>query len=223
MELHKVFYEFLIVTVPAVALYFTGWGYLYYYLDAFGISISEVHIDVPTIFIYSLPVVQDALERYLGFLIFVVLFAPAVCVIVYSQSNQKNKERIESSLASMRGAVSKMSVWSKLAILIVFMGVSAFSMLPVINRAAQDTASRVWKGPATFVIALPSLSDKIKSSPLEEQYDSCSKAESLRLIYSDDSAYYLLCVNAGDDSGQGDVFEVRRKEGLVSVRFAASG
>ena len=53
MELNKTLYEFLIATLPAVVLYFVGWGYLFFLLGDFGINISEINFDTSTIFIYA--------------------------------------------------------------------------------------------------------------------------------------------------------------------------
>lgn len=231
MELYKVFYEFLIVTIPAVVLYFIGWGYIYYYLDAFGISIAEIHTDAPTIFLYSLPVVQHVLPvvqhvllKYMALFIIFFIFLPGVLLGIYWQSDENYRNNIKNAFAVTRSRAATMSVWAKLAIMIIVLWISAFGMVPIIDRAALDTAKRVWNDSAV-VIALPRSetplpSDPIEPSPWKDQYDACSKQESLRLIYSDDSTYYLLCTNDDDKSGQGVVFEVRRKEGLISVRFA---
>jgi hypothetical protein len=38
MEFQKSIIQFLIATLPAVFLYFVGWGYLYFFFGAFGIN-----------------------------------------------------------------------------------------------------------------------------------------------------------------------------------------
>jgi hypothetical protein len=48
----KVFFEIAIATIPAVVLYFIGWVYLNFYISAFGITVSELDLDIQTIFIY---------------------------------------------------------------------------------------------------------------------------------------------------------------------------
>jgi len=225
MEWQKVFYEFLIVTVPAVILYFIGWGYLYYYFGAFGINIAEVHIDVPTIFIYSVPVVQNAVVHYLYYLLVVLVLLPAAVLLLYSQLKVRQKNKVKAAWTRAATAVAEMSLWAKLALLIVVLVGSALAMRPIIEAAALETAMRIWTGSTTVVIALPEAKGEGSPKPVapsvwSNRYEACSKKEALRLIYADDNAYYLLCMKEDTRSGQGDVFEVRRKEGLVSVRFA---
>jgi hypothetical protein len=237
MEANKVFYEFLIVTVPAVVLYFVGWGYLYYLLGAFNIGISEVHIDLPTVFIYSMPVVQNALQRYVYYLVFIFILLPILVLLFHSKQEPAQKKKIKQTLAKAATAIRDLSIWIKLAIVLLILVLAALAMVPVIGRAAADAADRIWDGGGSSVLAFPQL-DTAKlaqltlpptSSPATpaqsdwqskwtEQFKACSMAEALRLIYADDSAYYLLCTN-GPKSRQGIVFEVRRKEGLVSIRF----
>lgn len=228
MEWQKVFYEFLIVTVPAVILYFIGWGYLYYYFGAFGINIAEAHFDVPTIFIYSVPVVQNAIAHSVWYLAGAFVTLPFLLLIIFRLLKPRLKYKVKQKWLPVVAAVDGMPVWAKLLFVIVALALSALALRPIIEEAALETARRIWSGPATYVIALPepkgdSQSKPAESSPWREQYADCSKHEALRLIYADDSAYYLLCMNEEDKSGQGVIFEIRRKEGLVSVRFAERG
>jgi hypothetical protein len=48
-----------VASMPAVFLYFVGWGYLYFYFASFGINISEINLDTSTVLIYSCNVVSD--------------------------------------------------------------------------------------------------------------------------------------------------------------------
>jgi hypothetical protein len=62
LDLRKAFTDFLIATVPAVVLYFTGWAY--FFLSTFGVNIAEIHMDTPTVFIYSAPPLYALLINY---------------------------------------------------------------------------------------------------------------------------------------------------------------
>jgi hypothetical protein len=53
LESQKTIFDFVIVTLPGLLLYFLGWAYLYYYLRYFGISPSEAKLDAQTVLIYS--------------------------------------------------------------------------------------------------------------------------------------------------------------------------
>lgn len=55
----KTISDFLIVTIPGVLLYFTGWAYLSSYLASFGIDPSELKLDTATILVYSYPPISD--------------------------------------------------------------------------------------------------------------------------------------------------------------------
>ena len=56
--------EIVIVTVPAVVAYYLGWAYLYYYMGAFGIGVSELDMGIETMFIYSMPAVILLAKSY---------------------------------------------------------------------------------------------------------------------------------------------------------------
>jgi hypothetical protein len=230
MEAQKVFYEFLIVTVPAVVLYFTGWGYLYFFLGAFDIDIAEIHIDVPTVFIYSLPVLQDAVRHYGYYLLGGTIGFLIASVIIFGEMADAGKASLRGFSNRVISFVSKVSIWTKLTVSIALLALLVLGLVPIISTAAQDTANRIWAGPARYVVAAARTASAEasagQSQPTDSpawkeqkaQYDACSAIEALRLVYADDNTYYLLCRN-DENSTQGTVFEVRRKEGLVSVRF----
>jgi hypothetical protein len=80
MDVSNAFVNFVIVTLPAILLYFLGWTYLYFYLSTFSIKISELKVDVDTVLVYGyrlLPAYRLLfIVLYVGFLlvVFTTLF-----------------------------------------------------------------------------------------------------------------------------------------------------
>jgi hypothetical protein len=233
VESQKAIVEFLIATLPAVFLYFVGWGYLYFYFDAFGINISEINLDTSTVLIYAFSPISIAAKSYriwLGPTIF-AFAAAVVCFTALSKIMSRNA-RIRARLVYRR-LTTGTALTTKLAVAMLLLIVVFMFFIPVLRWAAAQQRSRIWAGQAETIV--PFLTEKTKSeekagprlltdpmSQIRESYIQCSAQEALLLIFADDKAYYVLCRSV-ESSNEGIVFEVRRETGLMSARFAAAG
>lgn len=233
MEFRKLFVQFVATTAPAVVVYFIGWAYLYYFLGSFGINIGEIHTDAATIFIYSFPVfrsvaqlaVFDGVDFFWPAVIFIVavvltilatIRAPGPLDVMRVSPDDGRYKKLRRAVAAI---VGRYPLIRYLAIAgLVVIAVIAVNMAT--ERTAFEATRRVWNGKAISAVAL------VKNEPNPDewrtQYAGCSKSQALLLIYADDKAYYLLCKNS-DASTDGTVFEVRRDNGLSSVRYVAKG
>jgi hypothetical protein len=228
-DLWKALIDFLIATSPAVVLYFIGWAYLYSFLSAFGINMAEIHMDTPTIFIYSFsPLYKLAMSYGLHFLFVIgglLLIWAAVGYLPH-----RIAAPVKFGYEKATGVISK-SVAAKLFVFVVASIFVALSLLQVSKITAIQASDRLWKDEgAANTLALISEKDAKPSAGLTKfpysqwraSYDKCVDEQALLLIYSDDKAYYFLC-KSKINKNEGLVFEVRRELGLVSVRFAAGG
>ncbi len=217
MDIQKAILEFLVATLPAVVLYFLGWAYLYFFLISFGINIAEVHIDTPTIFIYSFSPLQVVFKRY-GLCLLLILFLLAVLYFVLVRifpRLAKASRRLSAWLAKT-GTVLRICL--TLAVLLLLALLSA----PVVSWAADQASARIWTGKGANAVAITAKKGSRTFGALRAMYNKCGADQSLILVYADDKAHYLLCKSSVDDT-QGVVFEVRRELGLVSVRFVSGG
>jgi hypothetical protein len=100
----------------------------------------------------------------------------------------------------------------------------------MLQSAAFQKKQEIWSGNANYVLPLligeagrPASSNQDLLSwrdRFAKSYVQCSDQEALRLVFSDDKVYYLLCKST-ENANEGYVFEVRHEGGLTSVRFAS--
>lgn len=227
MEMRKAIYEFLLATLPAVVLYFIGWAYLYFFLEAFGISITELHLDTPTIFIYAFSPLQIALRAYGWWVLGGVLGLAFLLWVIQKMLPQRWSIRLRKRFKWMREKVAQLPPWvTPLSMLVTFFAV-LLALVPLARWAADRQTMRVWASQVGYVIPLLAHDTKSQpateeSSPWHDSYKKCSEQEALLLIFSDDKAYYVLC-KSSENSKEGYVFEIRRETWLSSVRFASMG
>jgi hypothetical protein len=234
VEIQKAVADFLIATLPVAFLYFMGWGYLYFYFGAFGIDISETTLDTSTVFIYAFSPISVIFKHYriwLGPTILIIAPAVFLVAVLSPLVSHDVKKWIRDRLRW----IMDLPLAAQLVVAAVAFVIVLWAFIPVLQWAAMQHVSKVWKGEAETVI--PLLADKGKSdekttlasrrfidstSKLRESYVNCSFQKAFLLIFSDDKAYYLLCRGL-ENSTDGIVFEVRRDNGLTSARFVTSG
>jgi hypothetical protein len=223
MDTKKGILEFIIATIPAVILYFVGWSYLYFYLGSFGINISELKLDLQTIFIYSYSPVRIliyVLCLYWWLLVVVIVLATILFMVV---RRLLPAERIWHRVTTY---VPASPIIRTLIVVIAVVIIAPLVLVPWARWAATRAASRVWAGAAQQVVAVVSEKDfvdeKDQSASSLSNYRQCQNRAELGLIFSDDQAYYLLCRSL-DDPNTGLVFEIRRGGRLASVRFTDRG
>jgi hypothetical protein len=230
VEIQKAIIEFLIATLPAVFLYFIGWGYLYFYFSAFGINISEIHLDTSTVFIHAFSPIQIVLNDWriwVGPAIFGVAAAVAVVGITSKLLPPDIKMRVQATGVWLTDG-SALGI--KLVMLISVLVIISMILKPVLKWAALQQQIKIWAGQAEVIVPLvDSPGEKAKPWTLtdpslrqRESYVQCRNEQALLLIFSDDKAYYALC-KSRENSDAGIVFEVRREGGLASARFASPG
>jgi hypothetical protein len=220
--MQKAITEFLVATVPLVLVYFIGWGYLYFYFNAFGINISEIHLDTSTVFIYAL----TPIEIVLGPAIFVI----ATAVVLFGVTLKLLPPDIKMQVQAIRMWLTDgLAPGIKIAMFTVGLAIALIFLQPILKWAAQQKQMKIWVGQAEVIVPLVDSpgDDKDKAGTLidpawrrqRESYVQCRNAQALRLIFADDKAYYALCKSREDEVGI--VFEVRREGGLTSARFAS--
>jgi hypothetical protein len=107
----------------------------------------------------------------------------------------------------------------------IFLLVS-YALVPLTRSAAMRAAEYIWDGEGPQIVAIykdstpPDQGTTI--SMWTNNYNKCRDRNELRLIFSDDMSYFILC-RSESDKGAGIVFEARKDGGLVSVRFAYRG
>jgi hypothetical protein len=234
MELRKLVYEFVVATLPLVVVYYIGWAYLYFYLNLFGINISELHFDNATIFIYAFAPVSLALQGrwWLGLPIIAAIAILLVGIRILFQRQW----------LLARTKLGNLSTTLQILLLVISLLCLLILLRPWLEWAAQQKKAQIWAGSGEPVIALITGEGKAASpsaatsgatasgavppqgtlSVWRDSYNECGAQEALSLIFSDEKAFYLLCKST-DDPSQGTVFEVRREFGLTSVRVASSG
>jgi hypothetical protein len=193
----------VIGAIPAALAYFVGWAYLYYYLAAFGIGITELELGVESIFIFAAPPVFWALTRYWWIVLLLVIVIGALLW------------RFESVYFTGATTLRRFPAISGFAFFLILM-VLAMAVAPVVKRAAVERANEKW---GRVGVRIQAAVDKTGAFSLQYlDFTQCMDRRALDLIFSDKSVSYLLCVSEINDS-TGVVYEVRRTEPrLASVR-----
>lgn len=205
----------LVTMVPAVAAYFIGWVYLYYYLAEFGISSSELDLGIETVFIYSWPPIKILLKLYWSVLIAVgvvllALFALDEWLGVGFRSNYgPYLDRLQSHIAG--ASLLAQGIYFFVALVIL-----AFCLTPLIQMAAAHQASQKWEHEGVPIMVLGNDPDRNVKEHIN--YGRCAERGALDLIIADAESYYILCRSSITKTAAA-VFEVRRESGLASVRI----
>jgi hypothetical protein len=223
MEFQKSIIQFLIATLPAVFLYFVGWGYLYFFFGAFGINIAEIHLDTSTVFIYAFSPLQIVVKAYWPWVAPSIVIVVAVVLIITRLLPHKGKAATKQIYRWTR---DKVPIGVTALLMIIGLLILFSALVPVVKWTAIQQKKQIWKG-RTEISIVPLLGEgsKVGTDPspqLRESYMQCSDQQALSLIFSDEKAYYLLCKSV-ENSDMGYVFEVRRGFGLSSVRFVSAG
>jgi hypothetical protein len=227
MDVRKVIFEFILATLPAVLLYFIGWVYLNSYLSGFAINVSELQLDTQTIFIYSFSPFQIIIQRYwirlgliaLGLTILVI----ALVWIARKYLSSTRRATLRAKAGQLIGAVAALppALYGFIGIIaaLVFL---ALLVAPVVRWSAGISVAQRWDGLGARV--QPILPSEIKPSMWHqrfywhENYERCGERRGFEFIFSDQSAYYVLC-RSSVDPDTGIIYEVRHNVGLVSVRY----
>jgi hypothetical protein len=190
-------FEVLVATIPPVLLYFTGWVYLYYYLISFGITVSELDLDIQTILIYSVPPIQILAKAFWYWIALGVLL-----------------------LAGLMWLVRWLKLSAVLQVFILFgvLAILAVMLEPSIRQTAEQVADRRWTNVGISMQAMVNKPEGTGDATWQDNYKRCSDRGALDLIFADKESYYMLCIS-GVDKARAVVYEVRRDVGLVSVRF----
>jgi hypothetical protein len=250
MNTQEAILQLLVAAAPAVILYFTGWSYLYFYLNLFHININEINPDLPTIFIYSYPPLH-ALWLSHGIMIIVVVVLIAM-LWVWGKRGWRHIGATwpnawiakEGNAVFERIADLPATAWT-LVMLIFLVFVLPFPLKSLTAGAAFRAAERVWDEKAPELIPAIEPSSALELTPerlgfvalwlgkpkksgepngpdktqLVKDFSECAKRGGFGLIFSVEAHYYLLC-RPENVKTTGTVFEVKGKEGLISVRYA---
>jgi hypothetical protein len=195
----KIISELLLVTLPAVLIYFLGWAYLYFYLGAFGINVSELDLDIQTVLIYSFPAIRGLISSYWYLVLIAVLALVAIIWVLL----RFNVPLIVEGL-----------------VVFAFLICTAVLSYPFIRSVAEGAAKQNWPAAGARISAMskgPEGEGAI-GRRFYAYYMACSDRDGLNLIFADKESYYMLCSSTKQGT-TGLVFEVRRDVGVVSVRM----
>jgi hypothetical protein len=216
--------EVVLATVPAILAYFLGWAYLHFYLSAFGFSESELDIGIQTILVYAFPPIRLLLNAgwdwLLSNLLWVSIISVAISALVWFCKSLVPRGAIEASGNFVRKCgqlIPKSPLGQGVGILLAVMAL-VFLALPLIRKAAFEQADQKWVAEGVRLDAILRDSDAKERPATLANYKTCSERRALDLIFSDRSAYYLLCISSKVPSNA-VVFEVRRDGGLASARY----
>lgn len=207
-------FKLVMATIPAVVLYFVGWAYLHFYLKTFGISVSELDLDIQTILIYSFPPIQILTRSWWHWLL---LAAVALLVIVWSVRRLMGQDMKENLANFCKRARCASPIAQGLGLFVILL-ILVVVFVPIIGSAAAQAANRKWLSEGVRIEAVVKEPDPKGKSAWYENYNRCASRRALDLIFADKESYYMLCISSFDKTSA-LVFEVRRHIGLVSVRF----
>ena len=148
-ETNKILTELAVVTLPAVILYFFGWAYLHFYLDAFDINLSELDLDIQTIFVFSYPPLRALARSYWGWLL-----AVAFAVIIIAVCVRKLAPASWAQLSRFYSHTRKASPVIKAFTLLTVLATAVVISVPLIRATAVQAAMRKWSSEGTRIEAL---------------------------------------------------------------------
>lgn len=223
MDVEKGIFQIVIAAIPAVIVYFVGWSYLYFYLGSFGINISELKLDLQTIFIYAYSPLRTSISFvFLHWGLSLLILALAIILFMVGRRLLRAKKlRLSTRVHLPNSPIVRM-----LMLLVALVLVTPLVLAPWASWAATRAAGRIWEGSAQEVVAVVSKQDFVdeqdRGASWLKNYRECQNRRELGLIFSGDEAYYMLC-RSKDDPNIGLVFEVRHDGRLASVRFVNKG
>ena len=229
MDAQKAIYDFIIVTIPGLLLYFIGWSYLYFYLNLFGVDLSELKLDLQTVFIYSYSPLHYVItynwvvSTLIILVVFLLIFAKRSISIPLTERAQK----IFRPISALPPIARTLALVFVLLFGIIF--VLTFILVPMAKWTAERAANQRWvgDGPKIAVIINENGStDKSSASSIWlDSFNECQRREELSSIFADENSFYLLCRSLDDPKHSGIVFEVRKEKetGLVSARYVWGG
>jgi hypothetical protein len=158
----KTITDLIVVTIPAVLLYFISWVYLYFYLGSFGVSVSELDLDVQTIFIYFLPPVRLLAEFFLEWLlahwiIVAAVLAIAIAAFIAPATSGLVKRSITATwgvTSRIFGGLNKLPIILQCVVIFIFLIISGVAATPLIQSASAYAAGKVWAPPSTAIAAI---------------------------------------------------------------------
>jgi hypothetical protein len=230
MDLQRSIIDFIIVTLPGVFLYFLGWIYLYYFLNFFGINISELQLDTSTVFIYSYSPIYDLI---VGHLFVAMLLAFAIFSILFTSVFDLFSERMLAFLRKHTFPVrvrwinhrwpssfnpSWRVVYLTVVLFLTIVCVFNLVLIPIAISGARLAAGQKWKGDTRSILVNLNLEEKPNSSELTEDFNACQLRGAMVQIFSDENTLFLLC-RSPDDPRTGSVFEIKKERGVVSSRY----
>jgi hypothetical protein len=206
----KGLFELVIATIPTVLLYFVGWAYLYFYLRVFGIGISELDLDIQTIFIYAYPPIHYFGTAYWYW----ILLTIAAILLARRFAPHRIRVKLDAFYNTACAAPPIAKGLELFGVLVVL----AFLSVPFVQSDAERAADRKWISEGVRIEAMVKEPESKEKSGWYDNYKLCAGRRALDLIFSDKDAYYMLCTSSVDETSA-LVFEVRRDAGLASVRF----
>lgn len=153
----------------AIYLYFTGWVYIYYYLDNFGISLSSLDTPLYFFFVYSYTVISDG-KMWLG-------AVTAVAVVVLFLLQRYKRELVKKFVLTL--------LLAGLFPLSFYLAKSSGRRQAVLMRMGSAK-------PVRFVLK----KDAQESYP--EDFKLANEAESLKLIFQTEDRFYALQQDLGE-------------------------
>ena len=211
----------IIASVPVGLTYLLGWYYLYFYFESFGINIAELQLDFQTILIYAYPPLMS-LKIFFSFIFIVYSIIIIAGIVVFTLIFAR-------PLAAVLRRLSSSGALHQTALLLIFVCAMvlmiAFGLVPLAKSTAEKSAMRLWSAEAPQVAALLKdipKADNHLASAWTQNYEMCAQRSELGLIFSDQETYFMLC-RGQDEPKSGIVFEVKKKDGLVSARYVYGG
>jgi hypothetical protein len=186
------------VVIPAVA-YYIGWTYLHFYLQVFGIDISELDFGLETIFIYSWPPIARLARMH--WLLMILCLAVLLVLIGWLNGRTWSPFR-------------RVPFVAPVLCLVAAIAVVGFILTPFIADSARHQADEKWTRQGIPIDAIVHDPDPKQSQYVN--YRVCADRDGLDLIIADRDGYYMMCRSRIEQEAV--VYEVRREFGLVSVR-----
>ena len=230
MDLQKSIVDFVIVTFPGVFLYFLGWVYLYYFLYYFGINVTELKLDTSTVFIYSYSPIYDTIAKHpvLSTVSFLIVMS-AIFTKIFDGIVQGSLIRawnwtspIHLGWVRYRSPSSLSPLWRiayiSLALFLFILIVINFVLIPIAQSSAKGAADEKWKGDTRSILINLKAEGNSNASEIIGDFSACQERGVMVQIISDEDTLFLLCRSPADPH-TGSVFEVKKKEGLISSRY----
>jgi hypothetical protein len=226
IESQKTIFDFVIVTLPGLLLYFLGWAYLYYYLRYFGISPSEAKLDAQTVLIYSYVPFYDVVASH-----WIITTVTCVLVIFLIFKKWSLPDGMSKFFMETSRPISTLSPIARIfsltfIILLLLLLILSFILIPLAKRAAVDAELHQWTNGSQGLTAFLKKEDSSESNSSlanwTKNFDQCYERNELSPIFSNDTTFFLLC-RAEIDKNSGVVFEISKEKGLLSARNVHTG